>query len=342
LGTISVQTEPHEVEVFVDGVRRGRGLVTIGVEPGKPHRVEFRLAGAPVASREITVAPGATKTVRVTFPRSAKTRKGDILFLGALRSLIREKDVTVSLDGKPVFVGEGLLRDVTPGVHKIVLTRASAAKGAPAKVLLSREVKVEAGSAASMDDVVPPAAAKVGTPAPDESALARLVVQLMDEQGQTIPDSRATITFNGVALSVLRSGAWPLPVGKSGTLKVSVPGYVAETHPLHFPAPGLRYISFVLYPAPVPVLREWRALVEGSSEENALVLLRDTPGQTPAPGQTLVLVPARASSADSLRLSVLEVRDGSVICQVLPGQSKLAPPPRGTMVTVRLASPAKP
>jgi hypothetical protein len=346
--TLAIVAEPHTVEVFVNGVRRGRGVVTIGVEPEKAHKVEFRLQGAPTASREVTVAAGATKTVRATFPHSTSPQFAK-----------NNKNAAAARTGTATTATAS--RAGTTGTATTAGTTSSAATAGTT----SRATRTTSAAAA----------AAAFRAAAEDATRVRLVMRLMDGQGRSIAGSRAKVSFGGVVLAALpgsvasHGGAWPLPVGKPGTLEVSVPGFIPVTHPLHFPAAGPRYISFVLQPVPVPVSREWQTVVEDSSKDAALVLLRDTPGQTPSPGQALVLEPARAATAAAaadapdpahdraaratpaatptatLRLSVLEVRGGSVICQILPGQAALSLPPPGAAVTVRLggvSSPAKP
>jgi hypothetical protein len=173
----------------------------------------------------------------------------------------------------------------------------------------------------------------------DERKLARLVLTLMDGQGRPISPSRVTVSFDGAVLAPLRSGAWPLPVGKPGTLTVSSPGSADVERALHFSAPGTYYASCELHPAPVPVRKQWRVRVKDVSKENAVVVLGAAPGQSVAPGQVLELVPLR-TGAGVLQLSVIEVSGGNVVCQILPGQSGLEPPAPNLLVTVRLHDPA--
>jgi hypothetical protein len=157
----------------------------------------------------------------------------------------------------------------------------------------------------------------------------------MDEQGRPISPNTFAASFNGVALAPLRGGAWPLPVGKAGTLEVSAPGSLAAERSLHFSTPGAYYLSVVLHSTPVPLRKQWRVRVKAVSKANAVVILSDTPGQTVAAGQVLELVPPRAG-AGVLRLSVIEAKGGNVVCQILPGQSGLEPPAPDMAVTVRL------
>jgi hypothetical protein len=360
-GTLAIFASPSNTEVFVDNVPRGRGAVTIGVSPREKHIVEFRVAGTRAVRREVVVTPGTTQTVRVNLsPDNGAT--GDILFLGAMRALVRESNVHVSVDGKPVSTADGLIRNLAPGMRKVVITRARAAVSGEtppqspsvAQVIWEREVKIEAGSASSLGDADAPRIAersrgsalpaeRGGTAAlpADERNLVRLTLTVMDEQGHSVSPSTLTASFNGTPLTPLRSGAWPVPVGRAGTLEVSAPGSTSVERPLHFSTPGTYYLSVVLHSAPLPLRKQWRVRVKAVSKESAMVILSDTPGQSVAAGQTLALVPPRAG-ADVLRLSVIETSGGNVVCQILPGQSGLEPPARGMAVTVRLHDPAEP
>ncbi|MDR1498409.1 MAG: hypothetical protein LBS59_08420 [Puniceicoccales bacterium] len=331
--TFTIITNPARAEVLLDGVSIGRGVVTLGdIAPRVPHTVEVRLSGGEPARREVVFAPGESALMRVNItPPPSKV--GDILFLGAMRTLVTTKGVTIRVDGKVVAAPDGLARDIAVGARKIEIIRDSA-------VVWSRTVKVEAGVAASFGDVDAPPPPLTAA----ELKMARVVLSLLDRKGVGVPVANAKVSFRDKPLVVLKNGTWPVPTGIAGTLRVSVSGFAPEEHPLNFRVPGEYYVTCILQPAPEPAMKKWNTAIKAVSRENGVIVLRDIQGQVLDAGLRLELVPpVTAAAVGVLRIAVIEVKGGNVVCQILPGQGGMALPIAGDVVTVVVArrQPAK-
>jgi hypothetical protein len=329
----------------VDGVPRGRGVVVLGeITPKVPHRVEVRMAGLAPVVRTVTVQPGQSETVRVNL--TALLPKGDILFLGDMRRLVLARDSRVLVDGREARVEQGLVRDITPGQRQITVTRREfpqlgAVAGVPRDtVLWERNVKISPGSAVSFNsDDLPEnlrrqqTAAATGTTTgtstaaaaePPAANIVRLRLTLLDSAGRSFSAADAIVSFDGEVLRPLKTGAWPLPVGRAGVLRVEASGHVAEERRLRYRAAGESYITCVLRPTAVTALREWRTRVKSVSAEHGLLVLGNIPGQPVKPGQHLSLTPL--SRELRIRLVVASVKGTSVVCQLAPGQGGIVLP----------------
>jgi hypothetical protein len=360
-GVLAIVAEPTTADVFLNGALVGRGFVMVGeVVSRKPHVVEVRAAGLEPVKRTVVVHPGASTVERVSLVPSPAD-SGDILFLGTMLDLISRKDVTVRMDNASVSTQQGLIRNVVPGQHTLTVLSTSSEAGAVAQVLWERKVTIEPGAATSLGNedapvaaAPPPPKVKAVATAPvppppaadvDTKRTARLWLTLLDGNGRAIPAGQATASFDGTVVPVLRSGVWLLPLGKKGTLRVEVAGFATEEIPVHFSVADDYRISRVLHPtsaatAPSPAAAEgWTARVMAVSESTGLLVLRDLPDHPVKAGNKLTLVPPVPGRVEVVRLKVDEVKDGLVVCQILPGKTRLSLPDRGHDVKVRFTLP---
>ena len=311
--------------------------------------MEVRLPGQKPVKRKVVVEPDK-RTVETFSLVTAAPDKGDILFLGAMRNLVAQAGVSVLLDGKVVPHEQGLLRNVTPGEHSVLIQQAPAkpGNGAPG-ILWERRVRIEAGSAASFgdDDVVPAqkAAPVVAGKAPvvaspaqaDEKKVARLALTLLDDSGHAIAPEKIHASFNGVALSPLTGNIWPIPLREAGVLRVQVPGFLSEERALHYNVPGQFLMAIPLQKSRIPVLKEWTARVLEASVDTGLLILGDDAAQPVSPGQNLLLSALKADY--SIQVVVSGVKQGMIICQVPPSaSSRPVLPERNSAVKVSIAS----
>jgi hypothetical protein len=343
-GVLTIIAEPVTAEVVLNGEPRGRGVVVVGeVASRVPHSVEVRARNSHPVKRVIVVSPNSTVIERISLS-PAELEHGDILFLGGMRALSAQEGVSVLLDGRPVAVEQGLVRNVIPGEYLLAIVRAPLSEGGAAQTLWERKVRIEPGSATSLDDG-DSAASGV-----DEKNLARLALILLDGKGRAPVASGTKVFFEGAELTALKNGSWPLPVGREGTLRVVAPGFVPAERTVHFAAPGEYSISCVLQAvsavAPVaPLPEKWVVRVAGVSADNGLLVINDVSGHPVVSGQLLVLTPQGQSgpgaAANAVRLSVIEAKGGLVVCQILPGRAKMILPERGmdAVVTVGTVPP---
>ena len=342
-GVLTIVAEPSTAEVFLNGESKGRGVVVVGeVASRVPHSVEVRARNSQPVKRVIVVSPNSTVIERVSLA-PAEQEHGDILFLGGMRAMVAREGVSVLLDGKPVTVEQGLARNVTPGEYLLAIVQTPPAEGGVARILWERKVRIEPGSATSLDDE------DSAAPGVYEKNLARLTLILLDGKGRAPVASGIKVFFEGAALTALQNGMWPLPVGREGKLRVVAPGFVPVERTVHFAAPGAYSISCVLQAvsalAPAAALPEkWVVRVAGVSADNGLLVINDVPRHPVASGQLLVLTPqgqSGQSAANAVHLSVIEAKGGLVVCQILPGRAKLVLPERGVdaVVTTDVAPP---
>ncbi|MDR2512445.1 MAG: PEGA domain-containing protein [Puniceicoccales bacterium] len=350
-GILAVVTSPASAEVYFNGTLVGRGFVLMGeIKPGVAHNVEVRLPGQKPVRRKVVVEPDK-RTVETFNLVTAAPDKGDILFLGAMQSLLLQAGVQVLLDGKAASHEQGLLRNVAPGEHSLLIQRAPAKSGSGAPVVLwERRVRIEAGSAVSFgdDDVAPlspkPAQAVAGKPSAvakpaqaDEKKAAHLALNLLDDSGLAIAAEKISVSFNGNLLSPLAENIWPIPLRESGVLRVQVLGFLPEERMLHYSVPGQFRMAIPLQKSRVPVLKEWTARVLSASADTGLLILGNDAAQTLLPGQRLLL--SALKSDYSIQVIVSELKQNMVICQVQPGgTSRPVLPERNSEVRVSLAN----
>ncbi|HEX5475082.1 MAG TPA: PEGA domain-containing protein [Vicinamibacterales bacterium] len=110
-GTLSVQTNPPGVQVFVDGVMKGQTPAHVSVTAGA-HILELRGRGVPRVI-PITVTPGAEVSQYLELPQTPT--------LGSLLVQSDPEGARVSIDGADRGVAPLSVADLTPGEHEVVL-----------------------------------------------------------------------------------------------------------------------------------------------------------------------------------------------------------------------------
>lgn len=107
-----------EVEIFVNGVHRGRGVVTLGgVNPYEKFTVEARSARRGMQSRIVSAAPGESLPVKFDLRGNGVASQGDgqIVLPELPWVLSSQPGATVKADGVPISVDDGVLRGLEPG-----------------------------------------------------------------------------------------------------------------------------------------------------------------------------------------------------------------------------------
>jgi hypothetical protein len=132
-GTLSVQTNPPGVAVFVDGVAHGNTPARLTLEAGS-HIVELRGRGVPRVI-PVTVSPGAESTQYLELPETPS--------LGSLLVQSEPPGARVTVDGADHGAAPVSVADLTPGEHEVVL---QAEGGAPVR----QRVVIQAGVTSSI------------------------------------------------------------------------------------------------------------------------------------------------------------------------------------------------
>jgi hypothetical protein len=146
MGTLSVQSSPAGVEVFVDGVTRGVTPAKIALTPGA-HILELRGRGVPrVIPLQIT--SGAQVSQYLEFAESPTT--------GMLVVHSQPAGASVTVDGAARGVTPLTVEGLTPGDHEVVLQGVNGTS--------RHTVKVLAGTTASLVAPATPAAAAADGP----------------------------------------------------------------------------------------------------------------------------------------------------------------------------------
>ena len=142
LGTLSVQTNPPGVAVFVDGVARGNTPARLSLSAGS-HIVELRGRGVPRVI-PVTVTAGAEASQYLELPETPSS--------GSLLVQSDPAGARVTVDGVDHGVAPVSVADLAPGEHEVVL---QADGGAPVK----QRVVIQAGVTSS---VLAPVTANAG------------------------------------------------------------------------------------------------------------------------------------------------------------------------------------
>ena len=142
LGTLSLQTNPPGIAVFVDGVSRGNTPARLSLSAGS-HIVELRGRGVPRVL-PVTVTAGAEASQYLELPETPSA--------GSLLVQSDPAGARVSVDGVDHGVAPVSVADLTPGEHEVVL---QADGGAPVK----QRVVIQAGVTSS---VLAPVTANAG------------------------------------------------------------------------------------------------------------------------------------------------------------------------------------
>lgn len=143
LGTLSLQTNPPGVAVFVDGVSRGTTPARISLDPGS-HLVELRGRGVPRVI-PVTVTAGAEASQYLELPETPSS--------GSLLVQSDPAGARVSVDGVDHGHAPATVADLAPGEHEVVLQ----ADGGPA---VRQRVVIQAGVTSSV--LAPVATASAG------------------------------------------------------------------------------------------------------------------------------------------------------------------------------------
>ena len=140
MGSLNVQSNPAGIDIFVDGVAKGRTPARVAVAPGS-HILELRGKGVPRVI-PLNVTAGAEVSQYLEFSEAPST--------GQLVVQSEPAGAKVLVDGTERGVAPLTIADLTPGDHRVELQ----SEGVSAK----HTVTVQAGGTASL--VVP-----IGTPA---------------------------------------------------------------------------------------------------------------------------------------------------------------------------------
>jgi hypothetical protein len=133
LGTLSVQSNPPGVAVFVDGVARGNTPARLSLSAGS-HIVELRGRGVPRVI-PVTVTAGAEASQYLELPETPS--------VGSLLVQSDPAGARVSIDGVDHGVAPVSVADLAPGDHEVVLQ----AEGGPA---VKQRVVIQAGVTSSV------------------------------------------------------------------------------------------------------------------------------------------------------------------------------------------------
>ncbi len=171
LGTLSVQSNPAGVPVFVDGVEHGLTPARVSLSPGS-HILELRGRGVPRVI-PITITAGAEASQYLEFAEAPVT--------GQLAVQSEPAGAKVIVDGTERGVAPVTISDLAPGEHRVELQ----AEGATAK----HSVTVQAGGTASL--VVPMGAATASGPVSGWVAVKAPFSMDIREQGRLLGSSDA-------------------------------------------------------------------------------------------------------------------------------------------------------
>ncbi|HMC78588.1 MAG TPA: PEGA domain-containing protein [Vicinamibacterales bacterium] len=133
LGTLSLQTNPPGVAVFIDGVARGNTPARISLDAGS-HIVELRGRGVPRVI-PVTVTAGAEASQYLELPETPSA--------GSLLVQSDPAGAKVTIDGVDHGIAPVSVADLAPGDHEVVLQ----ADGGPA---VRQRVVIQAGVTSSV------------------------------------------------------------------------------------------------------------------------------------------------------------------------------------------------
>ena len=171
MGSLNVQSNPAGVDVFVDGVSKGRTPARIALAPGS-HILELRGKGVPRVI-PLNVTAGAEVSQYLEFAEAPVT--------GQLAVQSDPPGAKVLVDGVERGVAPVTISDLTPGDHKVELQ----SDGGSAK----HTVTVQAGGTASL--VVPMGTASAAGPVSGWVSVKAPFTTEIREQGRIIGTSDA-------------------------------------------------------------------------------------------------------------------------------------------------------
>jgi hypothetical protein len=146
-GRLTIETRPGNLEVTIDGDKRGKSPVTVSLAPG-PHTVTIH-GGVDDRVVPLTLAAGAdvTQYFEMKTPEPGAT-------LGRLSIVTDPPGARVSVDGKPQGNSPITIEELTAASHKITATNEAGA--------VERLVAVPAGGTASVMFSLPRLSGPVG------------------------------------------------------------------------------------------------------------------------------------------------------------------------------------
>lgn len=111
-----------EVEIFVNGEHRGRGVVTLGgIPPREKFTIEVRSARRGIQSRVVSAAPGETLPVKFDLRGNGvvASADGQIVLPELPLVLVSQPGAMLKADGVLATVSSGVVRGVEPGERVI-------------------------------------------------------------------------------------------------------------------------------------------------------------------------------------------------------------------------------
>lgn len=215
MGTLVVQSNPTGVDVFVDGVERGKTPARVTLAPGS-HILELRGSGVPRVI-PLNVSAGAEVSQYLEFAEAPAT--------GQLAIQSDPSGAKVLVDGTERGVAPITIADLTPGNHEVVLqSEAGTAR---------HTVTVQAGGTASL--VVPMNAAASGPVSGWVAVKAPFTIEIY-EQGRLLgttdtdrimlASGRHELELVNTPLAFRATRIVQVPPGKVAPLTVDLPNGV--------------------------------------------------------------------------------------------------------------------
>jgi hypothetical protein len=213
LGTLSLQTNPPGVAVFVDGVARGNTPARISLDAGS-HIVELRGRGVPRVI-PVTVTAGAEASQYLELPETPSS--------GSLLIQSDPSGARVTVDGVDRGLAPASVADLAPGEHDVVLQ----ADGGPA---VRQRVVIQAGVTSSI--LAPVSTASAGPVSGWLSVKAPVAIEVR-ENGRLIGTTEADrimmaagrheVELVNETLGYRVTRAIQVPPGKVAALSVDLP-----------------------------------------------------------------------------------------------------------------------
>ncbi|MCD8283433.1 MAG: hypothetical protein LUD52_01720 [Opitutae bacterium] len=125
VGELEVSCQPPDVEIFIDGERRGRGVVLIGNMPvGKEVLVEARSPTLGVQSKTVKIAANSTERVAFDMRQNKPAAAPDarILLPDTQLALASQNGAVVTVDGKPAALKDGAIEGLAVGMHVVEIS----------------------------------------------------------------------------------------------------------------------------------------------------------------------------------------------------------------------------
>jgi hypothetical protein len=212
-GTLSVQTNPPGVAVFVDGIARGNTPARLSLEAGS-HIVELRGRGVPRVI-PVNVTAGAESTQYLELPVTPSS--------GSLLVQSEPAGARVAVDGVDHGAAPVSVADLSPGEHEVVLQ----SNGGPA---VRQRVVIQAGVTSSI--LAPVATATPGPVSGWLSVKAPVAIEI-HENGRLIGTTEADrimmaagrhdIELKNDTLGYRATRSIQVPPGKVAAMSIELP-----------------------------------------------------------------------------------------------------------------------